>query len=145
MVIMPWIINKIGSKNGLFLYGLVLFVRVVGTAFTDEIWLLSFFKLLAAIEMPLMLISIMKYIVSIFDIRLSATIYMLAFNVAKQLGVAFFSVVMGKLFVEIGFQNTYLIMSVTIIILVCIGTVLMKSDKALSDLTISKEKVRDMS
>lgn len=145
MVIMPWIINKIGSKNGLFLYGLVLFVRVVGTAFTDEIWLLSFFKILAAIEMPLMLISIMKYIVSIFDIRLSATIYMLAFNVAKQLGVAFFSVVMGKLYVEIGFQNTYLIMSVTIIILVCIGTVLMKSDKALSDLTISKEKVRDMS
>lgn len=145
MVIMPWIINKIGSKNGLFLYGLVLFVRVVGTAFTDEIWLLSFFKLLAAIEMPLMLISIMKYIVSIFDIRLSATIYMLAFNVAKQLGVAFFSVVMGKLYVEIGFQNTYLIMSVTIIILVCIGTLLMKSDKALSDLTISKEKVRDMS
>lgn len=145
MVIMPWIINKIGSKNGLFLYGLVLFVRVVGTAFTDEIWLLSFFKLLAAIEMPLMLISIMKYIVSIFDIRLSATIYMLAFNVAKQLGVAFFSVVMGKLYVEIGFQNTYLIMSVTIIILVCIGTLLMKSDKALSDLTITKEKVRDMS
>ncbi|MGO1990056.1 oligosaccharide MFS transporter [Mammaliicoccus vitulinus] len=141
MIFMPWVINKIGAKNGLFLYGLVLFVRVIGTAYTDEVWLLSFFRLLAAIEMPLLLISIMKYIVSIFDIGLSATVYMLAFNVAKQLGVAFFSVIMGKLYVEIGFQNTYLIMSVIIIVLVSIGAFLMKSDKPLSNLNNSKEQI----
>lgn len=143
MIFMPWLINKIGSKNGLFLYGLVLFVRVIGSALTDEIWLLSFFKLLAAIEMPLMLISIMKYIVSVFDIRLSATVYMLAFNVAKQLGVAFFSIIMGKLYVAFGFQNTYLIMSVIIIILICVGALLMKNDKQLINITNSKEQIKN--
>lgn len=129
MIFMPWIINKIGSKNGLFLFGIILFLRVIGTAFTDEVWLLSFFRLLAAIEMPLMLVSIMKYIVGTFDIRLSATVYMLAFNVAKQLGVAFFSLVMGKLYVTIGFQNTYIVMSLIIIVLVCLGALLMSNDK----------------
>ena len=129
MIFMPWIINKIGSKNGLFLFGIILFLRVIGTAFTDEVWLLSFFRLLAAIEMPLMLVSIMKYIVGTFDIRLSATVYMLAFNVAKQLGVAFFSLVMGKLYVIIGFQNTYIVMSLIIIVLVCLGALLMSNDK----------------
>ena len=129
MIFMPWIINKIGSKNGLFLFGIILFLRVIGTAFTDEVWLLSFFRLLAAIEMPLMLVSIMKYIVGTFDIRLSATVYMLAFNVAKQLGVAFFSLVIGKLYVIIGFQNTYIVMSLIIIVLVCLGALLMSNDK----------------
>ncbi|RIP33216.1 MFS transporter [Staphylococcus gallinarum] len=129
MLFMPWIINKIGSKNGLFLFGIILFLRVIGTAFTDEVWLLSFFRLLAAIEMPLMLVSIMKYIVGTFDIRLSATVYMLAFNVAKQLGVAFFSLVMGKLYVNIGFQSTYIVMSLIIIVLVCLGALLMNNDK----------------
>lgn len=142
MVFMPWIINRIGAKNGLFLYGVILFIRVVGTAFTDEVWLLSFFRLLAAIEMPLMLISIMKYIISVFDVRLSATVYMLAFNVAKQLGVAFFSIVIGRLYVEIGFQYTYLVMAVIIGIFVCLGAVLMKTDKVpLTTLSLNEQSI----
>lgn len=142
MVFMPWIINRIGAKNGLFLYGVILFIRVVGTAFTDEVWLLSFFRLLAAIEMPLMLISIMKYIISVFDLRLSATVYMLAFNVAKQLGVAFFSIVIGRLYVEIGFQYTYLVMAVIIGVLVCLGAMLMKTDKVpLTTLSLNEQSI----
>lgn len=142
MVFMPWIINRIGAKNGLFLYGVILFIRVVGTAFTDEVWLLSFFRLLAAIEMPLMLISIMKYIISVFDVRLSATVYMLAFNVAKQLGVAFFSIVIGRLYVEIGFQYTYLVMAVIIGVLVCLGAMLMKTDKVpLTTLSLNEQSI----
>ena len=142
MVFMPWIINRIGAKNGLFLYGVILFIRVVGTAFTDEVWLLSFFRLLAAIEMPLMLISIMKYIISVFDVRLSATVYMLAFNVAKQLGVAFFSIVIGRLYVEIGFQYTYLVMAVIIGVLVCLGAMLMRTDKVpLTTLSLNEQSI----
>lgn len=145
MIFMPWIINKIGSKNGLFLFGIILFLRVIGTAFTDEVWLLSFFRLLAAIEMPLMLVSIMKYIVGTFDIRLSATVYMLAFNVAKQLGVAFFSLVMGKLYVTIGFQNTYIVMSLIIIVLVCLGALLMSNDKIDYQKITMKRKIKKVS
>lgn len=145
MLFMPWIINKIGSKNGLFLFGIILFLRVIGTAFTDEVWLLSFFRLLAALEMPLMLVSIMKYIVGTFDIRLSATVYMLAFNVAKQLGVAFFSLVMGKLYVSIGFQSTYILMSLIIIVFVCLGALLMNNDKVDYQKITMNKKIKKIS
>ncbi|SFP30939.1 oligosaccharide MFS transporter [Salibacterium halotolerans] len=129
MVLAPWFINKIGAKNGLILYGLILFVRVIGTALSTTPALLALWKLLAAIEMPLMLVSIMKYIVNVFDVRLSATVYMLGFNVAKQLGVAFFSVFMGSLYTSLGFQNAYIIMSIIVLALVIPGGLLMRSDK----------------
>ncbi|WP_079476721.1 oligosaccharide MFS transporter [Marinococcus halophilus] len=130
MVLAPWFINKIGAKNGLILYGVILFIRIIGTAFSTTPLLLAFWKLLAAIEMPLMLVSIMKYIVGVFDARLSATVYMLGFNVAKQLGVAFFSLFMGSLYVSLGFQNAYFIMSAIVLAFIIPGALLMKSDQA---------------
>src|SRR5690625_6360113 len=73
MVAMPFIINKIGAKRGLQLFAIVLIVRVVGSAFFTHTYLLIFWRLLAAVEMPLMLISVMKYITRMFDVQISAT------------------------------------------------------------------------
>ncbi|WP_160725079.1 oligosaccharide MFS transporter [Bacillus sp. USDA818B3_A] len=129
MVITPWFINKIGAKNGLIIAGIILFVRVLGSAFLTEVWMLSFWRLLAAIEMPLMLISIMKYITSVFDVRLSATVYMLAFNFAKQIGITIFSSLMGVLYGAIGFQSSYVVMSIIILAFVIAGGLIMASEK----------------
>ncbi|KAB8130749.1 MFS transporter [Gracilibacillus oryzae] len=128
MVIAPWFINKIGAKNGLILAGVVLFIRILGSAFLTEVWLLAFWKLLAAVEMPLMLVSIMKYITGVFDVRLSATVYMLGFNFSKQVGITVFSYVMGLLYSEIGFQNGYIALSVFVLTFVIAGALIMRSE-----------------
>src|SRR5699024_12856847 len=105
-----------------------LFVRVLGAAFFTDIWMLAFWRLLASIEMPLMLVSIMKYITNIFDVRLSATVYMLGFNFAKQIGITIFSSVMGYLYGVMGFQNAYIVMSIMVLALVIIGGGMMVSE-----------------
>ncbi|WP_347834892.1 MFS transporter [Gracilibacillus sp. JCM 18860] len=129
MILAPWFINKIGAKNGLILAGIVLFVRVLGSAYLTEVWMLAFWRLLAAIEMPLMLVSIMKYITGVFDVRLSATVYMLGFNFAKQVGITIFSYVMGTLYGSIGFQNGYVVMAIIIMAFVVVGALIMRSER----------------
>src|SRR5699024_7459687 len=110
MVAMPFVINRIGVKRGLQLFALVLVVRVVGSAFFTHTYLLIFWRLLAAVEMPLMLVSVMKYITRMFDVRISATAYMIGFNMAKQVGIVVFSWVFGIAYDVIGFSLSYVIM-----------------------------------
>ena len=128
MVIMPWFINKIGAKKGLITYGAILFVRVLGCAFIANIPMLIFWRLLASLEMPFMLVSVMKYITKVFDKRLSATVYMYGFGTAKQIGVSIFSIVMGLLITSITFKHAYLVLAIVIAVLVCVGALLMRSD-----------------
>src|SRR5699024_2615252 len=110
MVAMPFVINKIGAKRGLQLFALVLVVRVVGSAFFTHTSLLILWRLLAAVEMPLMLVSVMKYITRMFDVRISATAYMIGFNMSKQVGIVIFSWLFGTSYDLIGFSTSYVIM-----------------------------------
>ncbi|AEB06443.1 oligosaccharide/H+ symporter, major facilitator superfamily (MFS) [Coriobacterium glomerans PW2] len=128
MVIMPALINRIGAKTGLILYGLILFVRVLGCAFIPSVPVLIFWRLLASLEMPFMLVSVMKYITRVFDKKVSATVYMYGFGTAKQVGVFIFSITMGAMINGIGFKHAYLVLAVIIIVLVVLGASLMRSD-----------------
>lgn len=113
MIFAPVIVNKMGAKNGLILFGVLTFVRIFGSAIATGPVLLSIFRLIAAFEMPLLLVSIFKYITGVFDTRLSATIYLLAFNFAKQSAITIFSSVAGSMYSFMGFQNTYYCLSAT--------------------------------
>ena len=128
MLFMPALINKIGAKTGLMIYGGILFVRVLGCAFIPGVAMLTFWRLLAALEMPFMLVSVMKYITRVFDSRLSATVYMYGFGIAKQIGLTVFSLVMGNLYTTLGFKHAYLVLAVLIAAFVLIGAALMRSD-----------------
>lgn len=75
MLPMPWVINKIGARNGLIAYGVILALRILGSALVPNLTLIIVLRLLAGLEMPLLLISIMKYIAGAFDLRLYATVY----------------------------------------------------------------------
>ncbi|WP_062299278.1 oligosaccharide MFS transporter [Demequina maris] len=129
MLVAPWFVNKIGAKRGLQLFAAILVVRVLGSALVTTTEALIAWRLLAAIEMPLMLVSVMKYITRMFDVRISATAYMLGFGVAKSLGVAAFSLPFGQAYESIGFANAYLVMSVVIVAVTVIASFLMRSDK----------------
>ncbi|KRL76231.1 oligosaccharide MFS transporter [Ligilactobacillus equi] len=124
MIPMPWLINKIGSRNGLIIYGVILAIRILGSALVPNLTLIVIFRLLAGLEMPILLVSIMKYIAGAFDLRLYATVYALSSNFAKQLSVFFFSSFAGKMYDQVGFQHTYLILGiiVAVVTLICAFT-----------------------
>ena len=129
MVAMPFVINKIGAKRGLQLFALVLVVRVVGSAFFTHTSLLILWRLLAAVEMPLMLVSVMKYITRMFDVRISATAYMIGFNMSKQVGIVVFSWLFGTAYDLIGFSTSYVIMGGVVLIVTVLAGLLMQDDR----------------
>ncbi|PFG41959.1 OHS family lactose permease-like MFS transporter [Isoptericola jiangsuensis] len=133
MVAMPFLINRIGAKWGLILFAMVLIVRVIGSAFVVHTWALILWRLLAAIEMPLMLISVMKYITRMFDVRISATAYMVGFNMAKAAGVFIFSWVFGLSYDAIGFSASYVVMAVVVVAVTAAAMFLMRSDRGRPD------------
>lgn len=133
MVAMPFLINRIGAKWGLILFAVVLVVRVLGSAFIVDTEMLILWRLLAAIEMPLMLISVMKYITRMFDVRISATAYMVGFNMAKAAGVFVFSWVFGRSYDAIGFSATYVVMGVVVVAVTAVAMLLMRSDRGRPD------------
>lgn len=128
MIPMPYIINKIGAKNGLLAFGAITFIRIFGSAISPNYQLLVFFRLLAGLEMPLLLVSVMKYIGGAFDKTLYATIYMLGFNFAKQVSVFIFSTASGQMYDSIGFKQTYLILSMIVFIITVISIFTLKKD-----------------
>ena len=114
MIPMPWVINHIGSRNGLITYGVILTIRIIGSALVPNLTFIIVLRLLAGLEMPLLLVSIMKYIAGAFDLRLYATVYALSSNFAKQISVFFFSSIAGNLYDQIGFQQAYLILGILV-------------------------------
>ncbi|WP_084104753.1 oligosaccharide MFS transporter [Demequina sp. NBRC 110056] len=129
MLVAPWFVNKVGAKRGLQLFAAILVVRVLGSALFTGTEALIAWRLLAAIEMPLMLVSVMKYITRMFDVKISATAYMLGFGVAKSLGVALFSTTFGLSYEAIGYSTSYLVMTGVIVAVTVIASILMRDDK----------------
>ena len=136
MIPMPYIINKIGAKNGLILAGFVAAARTIGSAFAPNWWIVILFRLLAGLEMPLILVSITKYIAGTFDMRLYATIYVLSANFAKQISVFILSAIAGNLYDVIGFQRAYLFMGVAILAITFITMFTLKNEKDYTDNTV---------
>ena len=129
MIPMPYIINKIGAKKGLIIFGFITFIRIFGSALAPNYQLLIFFRILAGLEMPLLLVSIMKYIANTFDRKLYATIYMLGSNFAKQVSVFIFSTVCGRLYDSIGFHQTYFLLSAIVLFITVVSIFTLKNDQ----------------
>ena len=106
----PWIINRIGAKNTLLIAGLMMATRIIGSSFATTVYEIIALKMLHALEVPFLLVGAFKYITGVFDTRLSATIYLIGFNFAKQLAAIFLSAFAGNMYDRIGFQHTYLIL-----------------------------------
>lgn len=107
----PFLINKIGAKNGLILAGLVMCTRIGLSGIVESPLAISAVKLLHGPEVPLVLISIFKYLTTRFNPAMSATLYLVAFNMVSQIVSAVLAPVAGHLYDTFGFADTYLIMS----------------------------------
>ena len=76
MFFAPLIINRIGGKNALLLAGTIMSVRIIGSSFATSALEVVILKTLHMFEVPFLLVGCFKYITSQFEVRFSATIYL---------------------------------------------------------------------
>ncbi|MEJ2445187.1 MAG: oligosaccharide MFS transporter, partial [Exilibacterium sp.] len=107
----PWLINKIGPKNGLLLAGAIIVVRIASSGLTDSPLLISLIKLMHAAELPILMVAMFKYLNKHFDSHLSSTLYILGFTFVTQVGTVTLSPLAGIYYDTIGFEKTYFIMA----------------------------------
>ncbi|WP_445773721.1 MFS transporter [Shewanella sp.] len=146
MFLAPFIVNRIGAKNGLLLSGVIMAIRIVGSGYAGDPVSISAMKLLHAVELPIMLVAIFKYISATFDARLSATIYIVGFQFMSQLAGSGLSVVSGILYDEIGFADAYKLIGALVSFFVLVSAFVLTSDKKVvikPDLTQDGAKVLD--
>ncbi len=109
----PKIVNKLGPKNGLLLAGAIMVLRIYGSALVDSLYLLSAIKMLHAIELPILMVSMFKYLNNNFDDRLSSTLYLVGFALVTQVGTIILSPIAGIMYDAIGFKDSYIMMATT--------------------------------
>ncbi|MCF4009572.1 MFS transporter [Rheinheimera sp. UJ63] len=129
MFLAPFIVNKIGAKNGLLLSGAIMALRIIGSGYAADPISISAMKLLHAAELPIMLIAIFKYITATFDARLSATIYIVGFQFMGQVAASGLSILVGMLYDQIGFAQSYKIIGLVVAFFVIVSMFVLTSDK----------------
>ncbi|WP_407242007.1 oligosaccharide MFS transporter [Escherichia coli] len=110
MFFAPLIINRIGGKNALLLAGTIMSIRIIGSSFATSALEVVILKTLHMFEVPFLLVGCFKYITSQFEVRFSATIYLVCFCFFKQLAMIFMSVLAGNMYESIGFRGAYLVL-----------------------------------
>lgn len=131
MLMAPFIINKIGAKNALIYAGFIMSFRILGSSFADGTVAISLLKLMHALEVPILLVAIFKYISANFDMRLSATIYLIGFQFSKQIGAIFLSTIAGNMYDTVGFKGAYFLLG-SIALVFTIISIFTLSGKGLS-------------
>ncbi|SDI47921.1 MFS transporter, OHS family, lactose permease [Pseudomonas flavescens] len=111
MLVAPWVVSRTGAKYGLILAGSIMFVRILGSGLAMEAWTIAACKMLHALEVPILLVSVFKYISFNFDSRLSASIYLVGFQFAQQLTAMLLSPLVGYGYDHFGFPSVYVLMA----------------------------------
>ncbi|MGF7050315.1 OHS family lactose permease-like MFS transporter [Paenibacillus sp. DS2015] len=130
MFMAPAIVNKIGSKKGLLLGGLLMFIRITCSGLADGLPLaVAGTKLIHSFEVPIMFISIFKYISDHFDTRVSSTMYLVGYQFSGALGATLIAPIAGKLYDDIGFSNTYLLLGGYVLLFTIISAFTLRGTK----------------
>ena len=134
----PWLVNRIGAKNGLIFAGMVMAMRMVASGLVEGPVLISITKLLHAVELPVLLVSIFKYNSLNFDKRLSSTLYLVGFACTSSVIATVLSPLAGYSYEKYGFADSYLIMGLLVFCTTFISIFLLRSNKPSSDSLMSQ-------
>lgn len=121
MFFAPVIINRIGAKNGLLIAGIIMAIRILGSSFASSVVEVIILKTLHMFEVPFLIVGCFKYITTVFEVRFSATIYLVCFCFFKQLAIMFMSIFTGQLYESVGYQGTYLILGSIVLVFTIIS------------------------
>ncbi|EJS93229.1 Hypothetical protein Y17_3576 [Pectobacterium wasabiae CFBP 3304] len=110
MFFAPLIVKRIGGKNARLIAGTIMSVRIIGSAFASSVLEVIVLKTLHMFEVPFLIVGCFKYITTVFEVRFSATIYLVCFCFFKQISIIFMSILAGNMYDSIGFHGTYLVL-----------------------------------
>ncbi|EJD6081383.1 MULTISPECIES: MFS transporter [Providencia] len=128
MFLAPFIVNRIGAKNGLLFASSVMALRIIGSGLVDGPIMISAMKLLHAVELPILLIAIFKYNSRHFDKRLSSTLYLVGFSCVTSIVASILSPLAGWGYDKIGFADTYLVMGAFVVVTTILSAFCLRSD-----------------
>ena len=126
----PWLVNRIGAKNGLIFAGMVMALRMIGSGLVEGPLLISITKLLHAVELPILLVSIFKYNSINFDKRLSSTLYLVGFACTSSVIASVLSPLAGYSYEKYGFAQSYLLMGLMVFSTTFISIVHLRGHKS---------------
>jgi len=111
LLIAPWIVMKTGAKNGLMIATAIMIVRIAGSALADGPYSISAMKMMHSLELPILIVSIFRYIAYHFDTRFASTVYLVGVSFGHSLGLAVLSPIVGRGYDLYGFQTTYMMIA----------------------------------
>jgi OHS family lactose permease-like MFS transporter len=111
MFVAPWIVMRTGARYGLLLASGIMIIRIAGSGLAVGPITISACKMLHSLELPILAVSIFRYIAYHFEARFSSMIYLVGVSFGHSLGLAFFSPLAGVGYDRIGFQHTYFLIA----------------------------------
>jgi len=107
----PLLVRRIGAKNGMLLAGTIMMLRIGGSGLAVGPVSISAMKMLHSLELPILVVSLFRYIALHFDKRLTSTVYMVGVSFGHSLGLAVLGPISGYGYDLIGFPHTYLVLA----------------------------------
>jgi len=111
LFVAPVIVNTLGIKRGLLLAAGIMIVRIAGSGLVTGPVAISGMKMLHSIELPILAVSLFRYIAAHFESRLASTLYLVGVSFGHSLGLAVLSGPVGKSYDVLGFPKTYLLIA----------------------------------
>lgn len=111
LFVAPIIVRRTGATRGLLIATAIMIVRIAGSALATGPLTISACKMLHSIELPILAVSIFRYIAFHFDARLASTVYMVGVSFGHSLGLAILSPIAGIGYDRYGFPATYLMIA----------------------------------
>ncbi|AEB06703.1 oligosaccharide/H+ symporter, major facilitator superfamily (MFS) [Coriobacterium glomerans PW2] len=111
MACVPWLMRRAGVRRTLLLGVVIMIVRIGGCGLVTNPVGVSLIKLLHAPETALFVVGLFRYFTLHFDTKVSATLYMVGFQIAAQIGQIIFSTPLGAVRDGIGYSSTFLLIA----------------------------------
>jgi OHS family lactose permease-like MFS transporter len=107
----PFIVRRIGATRGLLLATAIMILRIAASGLAIGPITISMCKMAHAIELPILAVSIFRYIAYHFEAKLASTVYMVGVSFGHSLGLAILSPIVGIGYDHFGFQHTYFLIA----------------------------------
>ncbi len=114
--LVPLLMKKIGVRKTLLLGTAIMCLRIGLCGFITDPIVISGVKMLHSLEVPLFVLSIFRYFTLHFDTKLSATLYMIGFQIAAQVGQVILSTPLGILRDNMGYSMTFKIIALIVLL-----------------------------
>lgn len=111
MFVAPFVVRRIGATRGLLLAAMIMIMRIAGSGFAIGPITISLCKMAHAVELPILAVSIFRYIAYHFEARFASTVYMVGVSFGHSLGLAVLSPIAGFCYDRLGFQHSYFLIA----------------------------------